>query len=117
MNKAILISILLSSAAYASNYSTNDFPRIVAAIYKVEGGAGAKYKYGIVSVKVKDDNEAKRICLNTVKNNYWRWKKAGGKGNFIEFLGARYAPIGVGNDPRNLNKNWIKNMKRELKDN
>lgn len=29
---------------------------------------------------------------------------------FIAFLGARWAPIGVANDPDNLNAHWIKNV-------
>jgi hypothetical protein len=30
---------------------------------------------------------------------------------FIEFLGARWAPRGVANDPTDLNKNWVPNVK------
>jgi hypothetical protein len=29
---------------------------------------------------------------------------------FIEFLGARWAPIGADNDPTNLNKHWVPNV-------
>ena len=31
---------------------------------------------------------------------------------FLEFLGARWAPIGVANDPTNLNQHWIPNVCR-----
>jgi len=31
---------------------------------------------------------------------------------FLEFLGASWAPIGVGNDPTNLNRHWIPNVCR-----
>lgn len=31
--------------------------------------------------------------------------------HFIEFLGARVAPLGAKNDPKNLNVNWIDNVK------
>lgn len=108
MVKILAISILLTSAAYAADYSSNDFPRIVGAIYKVEGGAKTKYPYGIKSIKVKNTEEARRVCFNTVKNNYVRWIKAGKKNNFIEFLAARYCPPAA--DPVG-HKNWVKNMK------
>lgn len=29
---------------------------------------------------------------------------------FIAFLGARWAPVGVMNDPDNLNANWVRNV-------
>jgi len=31
---------------------------------------------------------------------------------FLEFLGASWAPIGVVNDPTNLNRHWIPNVRR-----
>jgi hypothetical protein len=31
---------------------------------------------------------------------------------FIEFLGAHWAPLGVANDPTNLNRHWIPNVRR-----
>ncbi len=31
---------------------------------------------------------------------------------FIEFLGAHWAPLGVSNDPTNLNRHWIPNVRR-----
>lgn len=30
--------------------------------------------------------------------------------DFIEFLGARWAPVGADNDPGNLNANWVENV-------
>lgn len=88
-----------------SNYAE----RIANAIYKAEGGARAKVPYGILSVKVQDEQEARRVCLNTIRNNWQRWIKAGRIGSFIDFLADRYCPLSV--DPVG-NKNWKNNVKK-----
>lgn len=31
---------------------------------------------------------------------------------FVEFLGGRWAPVGVENDPTNLNGHWVPNVKK-----
>lgn len=95
------------------NYTDEE---IVNAIYIAEGGSKAKYLYGIRSVKYKNEADAKRICLNTVRNNRKRYLKYGYKEykTFLEFLASRYAPIGVKNDPKNLNRNWLRNVKKNL---
>lgn len=82
--------------------------QIADAIYKAEGGTKARVPYGILSVKVKDAAEARRVCLNTIRNNRVRWIKAGRPGEYIDFLADRYCPPSV--DPIG-NKNWKKNVK------
>ena len=32
--------------------------------------------------------------------------------DFVTYFGERWAPVGVENDPNNLNKNWIPNVKK-----
>lgn len=88
-----------------------DFNLYVDAIYKAEGGAKAQYLYGIRSIKYDTPEEARKICYNSVKNNYKRWEKAGREGDFVEFMSRRYCPIGAKNDPKGVNKNWVKNVK------
>lgn len=90
---------------------------ILWAIFKAEGGYKAKYYFGIRSVKYKDFEDAKRICLNTIRNNRKRFLEQNQYKDFIEFLGSRYAPIGAENDPKNLNKNWVKNVRYFLEKN
>lgn len=87
-------------AEYVSN--------VVAAIYRVEGGDKTKYPYGIKSVKVSGKDEAKRVCENTVRNNLARWRKAGAKGEYLDFLADRYCPPSA--DPKG-NLNWKNNIK------
>ncbi len=77
------------------------------AIRHAEGNAN----YGILSVQCTPGDDCRRICANTVRNNYKRWIKAGRPGTYLDFLGNRYCPVGAINDPHGLNKNWVKNVK------
>jgi hypothetical protein len=88
--------------------------RIADAIYTAEGGAKAKVPYGIMSVKVANAQEARKVALNTIRNNWERWHEAGKPGDYLEFLAKRYAPEGAANDPSELNKNWLKNVRAGL---
>lgn len=101
--------LLISGCAWAEPEYSNVM--ICDAIFRAEGGAKAQYYYGIRSVHYKDIAEARRICINTVRNNKRRWKEAGSKGEFLEFLARRYCPVGAGNDPKGLNKHWLKNVR------
>lgn len=110
--KTILFSLLLTYATHAQI----DPERLANAIYRAENSK--RYPYGIVSIPLKGDTQAareayaRRICLNTIRNNIARWERAGKTNDFITFLGNRYAPVGVANDPNRLNSNWIKNVKQ-----
>jgi hypothetical protein len=87
--------------------------QIVNAIYKAEGSNKAQYLYGIRSVSYDNPAEARRICFNTVRNNRKRYADYGYKQykTYLEFLQSRYCPINAKNDPKGLNKNWLKNVK------
>jgi len=109
MKYLILAMCLLALPAQAAPKPINA-ERLVDAIYRAEGGDKSHHPYGILSVKVRNKAEARRVCLNTVRNNYRRWKKAGAKGDFICYLGNVYAPPNVSNDPSGLNRHWVKNV-------
>ncbi len=89
---------------------------IVNAIYRAEGGSKAQYLYGIRSVHYDSPEEARKICLNTVRNNRKRYAKYGYKkyDTYLEFLASRYCPV-KGKDltsaEKRLNKYWLKNVK------
>ncbi len=106
-------------------------PALLMAIRQAE--SGKKFPFGIMpSEKYKNNTcykEAGRLfssvlekqavwCAWTIKANQVRWSRLSWlvrlqHGNsFISFLGSRYAPIGAGNDPRGLNKNWVPNVSR-----
>ena len=105
--KPLILSILLALPAGAI-----DADRIADAIYRVEGGAKAKVPYGILSIPVRDEAHARRICLNTIKNNHKRWIAAGKPGDYLDFLADRYCPPSA--DPKG-NRNWKKNIKKLAK--
>lgn len=69
------------------------------------------YLYGIKSIKPKNALEARKICKNTVRNNYKRFIAKGGNSSdlkgYINFLADRYCPKSA--DPQG-NINWKANM-------
>ncbi len=120
--KAIKALVFISILAFSvkAGITDKEVNKIVDCIYIIEGGAKTSHPYGIKSIKYSGaaagkKEWARKICFNTVKNNHARWEKSGKKGDFIIFLGSRYAPINAENDPNDLNKNWILNLKKLLK--
>lgn len=109
----LIIMLLISNIACADvDYLSMSNEKIADAIYLAEGGENTRYPYGIVSIDTKGDVDyARKICINTIRNNKLRFKKQSKYCDYIEFLGSRYAPIGAENDPKGLNKNWVKNVK------
>jgi hypothetical protein len=77
------------------------------AIYRAEGGDKAKAPYGVLSIKTKNADEARRITINSAKKNYGRWLHAGKPGTFVEFMANRWTPPSA--DPKG-NANWIRNV-------
>lgn len=102
----MILILLLTWKAFACE--TIQVDKLVRAIYFVEGGAHAKFPFGIKSVRCEGYENCRCVCRNTVRNNILRWNKAGCPKDFISFLGTRYAP--TSDSP--LNKNWIKNVRR-----
>lgn len=112
----VLIWALSLIASLKAGEIPADYANLLAdAIFVAEGGVKAKVPYGILSVKVRDKAEARRVCLNTIRNNWRRWEEAGRKGEYLEFLARRYAPVGAQNDPKGLNRHWLRNVKENLK--
>jgi len=99
---AIIICITASCRADEINVE-----RMADAIYKAEGGKKARVPYGILSVKVKDEADARRICINSIRNNIKRWERAGKPGTMIEFMADRWCPHA--SDPKG-NANWKRNV-------
>lgn len=108
----VLLAVLVVSCnpAHAEEI---DIQKYVNAIYKAEGGDKAQYPYGIRSVKCSTKAECRKIAENTVRNNIKRYREYGHKthATYLEFLASRYAPIGASNDPKNLNSNWLRNVR------
>jgi len=105
MKTSFLILLLLCGNVWADDNKLAD------AIYKAEGGKKAVKPYGILSVTCNSKAECRQICLNTIRNQRKRHKAHDCGLGYLECLARRYAPIGVKNDPSNLNKNWLKNVR------
>ena len=101
-------TVLLSSIATPSSSFTD--VEIADAIFEAEGGSNATYLYGIRSVHYSDIKEARKICLNTIRNNRIRFKNQNRYTDYLCFLASRYCPIGADNDT-GTNKYWLKNVK------
>lgn len=76
------------------------------AIHKAEGNDN----YGILSVSCVKGEGCRKICKNTVRNNYKRWKLSKQNIPFLQFLGKRYCPVGASNDHFRRNGFWIENV-------
>ena len=102
----LLLILLLCSPCLAEERYNND--KLADAIYLAEGGNKTRFFYGIKSINTHGDKVyARKICINTINNNYRRWVKAGSKGDFTDFLGAVYCPPKA----HPLNKNWTRNVR------
>lgn len=99
----IIAGLLIAGAAQAA---TLDVDRFVEAI-RITEGVHSKHPYGVLSVKVSTIEDAKRVCTQTVTNNWKRWQKAGCPGLYITFIANRYCPPSA--DPKG-NINWKKNV-------
>jgi len=84
----LLTIIVLVTVSHADTY-THD--QLADAIYHAEGGAKAKKPYGILSVKCDGEQECRRVCINTIRNNERRYKEYGYKDypDYISFLASQ----------------------------
>lgn len=96
------------ATACANNMTDTRAGQIADVIYKLEGGANTKYPYGIMSIKTSNP---RKVCINTIKNNYLRWQKAGSQGDYLDFLADVYCPKSA---DATGNRNWHRNIHRML---
>src|SRR5512139_2044379 len=89
---------------------TNTLSSIALAIFIAEGGTNAAVPYGVLSIPVRNEAEARQICERTIANTQRRWQAAGRPGCFYDFLGNRY--VGS-NDPQGR-VNWRRNVRSLL---
>ena len=87
-------------------------PKFNEAIKVAEGNPE---NFGVLSVKTSGAGQANQVLNTSIKNNFTRWLQAGMPGTFVDFFQQRWAPVGVSNDPNNLNKNWSGNVRKALK--
>lgn len=56
--------------------------------------------------------EAIRVVYRSLIHRAFDYLKANCGREFISYVGGYWAPIGVANDPHNLNENWVPNVSR-----
>lgn len=101
-----LLLIALPFIAKADNWTDE---QIANAIYKAENSK--RYPYGIKSINTYGNAVyARKICLNTIRNNRKRFTKQTKYKDFLEFLGSRYCPTTIKSE-YHLNKNWVRLVK------
>lgn len=102
MYKLIAILLLLITVGNSLAFEDDD---IADAIYWAEGGHDAFY--GISKTLHHGDlKEARRICLNTIRNQRVRHSKHDCGLDYMTCLWHRYCPP----EAHPLNKNWLKNV-------
>lgn len=103
---------IIKRAADRNSCTGDDFITLLA-IRKSENGRAGR-ELGILHPSAVDtDLETQAAwAAATIVKNHARWRNAGSQGDFIDFLGSRYCPVGASNDPSGLNQNWIANVKR-----
>ena len=92
------------------------------AIFWAEGGYKTNFPYGIKSVRCNNEQECRRICKNTIRNNIKRYERANNqdkqnKYSYLQFLQNRYCPTSgnLSASEKALNGHWLKNVKWFLK--
>jgi hypothetical protein len=104
--KAGLLAIVLMASIHCFSGHPNP-EKLADAIYRAEGGSKARSPYGVLSVKVKNSADARRVTINSIEKNWKRWEKSGRPDTFIDFMADRWCPIST--DAKG-NKNWKKNV-------
>ena len=93
----------------------------LAAIRIAENGRPGR-EFGVLSESADTYDAQARIAALSIRNNQYRYvarfkewpvdARGGLSEAFTKFMAARWAPMGVENDPTNLNANWPKNVWR-----
>ncbi len=92
----------------------------LAAIRMAENGRPGQ-EFGVLSENADTYDAQARIAALSIRNNTYRYvarfkewpvdARTGGLSEaFTKFMAARWAPVGVENDPTNLNANWPGNV-------
>lgn len=120
MTKIVLLLLVLATPAFAKVGQTPSkrcpvsHQRLADAI-RIAEGVKSRHPYGVLSVKVKSEAEARRVCLRSIRNSEKRWRRDGCPGDFVAYFAKRWCPVGAENDPSGLNRHWVKNVRAALK--
>lgn len=83
---------------------------LIQAVVTAEGNILKAVQCGVPSITTRE--QAIRITCRSAVHAFSDFVKLGNAGSFVDYWGSRWAPLGVDNDPTNLNANWAKNVRR-----
>lgn len=83
---------------------------LIQAVVQAEGNIIKAVQCSIPSVTTRE--EALEITCRSAAHAMSDYLKATDAAGFVKFWGHRWAPVGVANDPTNLNANWPSNVLR-----
>ncbi len=110
----VFFGAMFLCAIILSTPKTINFESLADAIFEAEGGWESQYLYGIRSVSYDSPKEARRICLNTLKNQQKRHQAHDCDKSYIVCLRDRYCPIkgsGLTKTEKRVNIHWLRNVK------
>lgn len=81
---------------------------LLQAVVNAEGNIVRAVQCSIPSVQTRE--QALRITARSAVHAMCDYIKSSQRGPFVQFWAARWAPQGVANDPKGLNRNWPKNV-------
>jgi hypothetical protein len=96
----MLMAALLLLLAVVAQADEIDLDKWANAIFKAEGGYGATYLYGIRSIPYDTEEEARRICKNTVYRTLVKYRatRCNEGESDINCMARRYCPINSDTD-------------------
>jgi hypothetical protein len=111
---------IIMTAAKRNGIAETDHDNLATlfAIRKAENGKPGK-EFGVLHPKAKGQKgESREKTLDrqagwaaaTIISKRRSHEASKEGGDFVQYLGSKYAPVGAENDPSNLNKNWHKNV-------
>jgi hypothetical protein len=104
----VLGLLVVSSAVYGTEI---DVEKLANSIKKAENSKSKPYGILRDYCKAGDiDGQCRKGCIQTINKRLKMWRSEGEPGDFISYMSKSYCPIGASNDPKGLNKNWVKNV-------
>jgi hypothetical protein len=84
-------------------------PKLIQAVVRAEGDIVRAVQCSVPSVTTRE--KALEVTCRSAAHAMSDYLKQHGAEAFVDFWAARWAPQGVANDPKGLNRNWPKNVK------
>lgn len=104
-----VFTVLFGERGVAKGAERPDFGHLADAVYKAEGGDRASVPYGLIysSWCMDEPGWCRYYAKEILRIHYDRWLDAGRPGDWLVYVGSRYAPPAV----HQLNTHWVKNVR------